>query len=166
MIEVSKLSSLYDVRPLSEDDADEILDVLKDNPQFYKYNDSEPTRQQVIKDMNLLPTGTDMQDKYYVGFYRGHDLMAIMDIIDGYPLDEVAYIGFFMMNRRFQGRQIGTTVIREVSSYMKKIGKTKLRLVIDKGNPQSTHFWGKNGFVVLREVEQNGHILMEADNAL
>ena len=62
MIEVSKLSSLYDVRPLSEDDADEILDVLKDNPQFYKYNDSEPTRQQVIKDMNLLPTGTDMQE--------------------------------------------------------------------------------------------------------
>ena len=166
MIEISKLSSIYDVRSLTEENTDEILEVLKDNPQFYEYSDAEPTKQQILSDMYLLPTGTDMKDKYYVGFYRGRELMAIMDIIDGYPKEEVAYIGFFMMGGKFQGRQIGSTVIREVCAYLKQIGKTTIRLVIDKANPQSTHFWNKNGFVVFREVERNGHILMEADKAL
>ena len=31
----------------------------------------------------------------------------IMDLIDGYPAKEVAYIGFFMMNPKYQGKRIG-----------------------------------------------------------
>ncbi|MGN1344920.1 MAG: GNAT family N-acetyltransferase [Traorella sp.] len=59
---------------------------------------------------------------------------------DGYPNLEVAYIGFFMMNVEYQGKKIGTSIIHEIAEYLKTIGKTLIRLGIDLGNPQSTHF--------------------------
>ena len=79
-----------------------------------------------------------------------------MDLIDGYPKPETAFIGLFMMNRDYQGRQIGSAIIGETLDYLRTIGKTAIRLAIDKGNPQSTHFWKKNSFEVISEVDVNG----------
>lgn len=166
MIDIGKISSLYEARILTEEDTDEILGIFRGNPQFFKYSDADATEEQVRHDMHLLPRGIDESSKYYFGLYSGPDLVAVMDIIDGFPSDNVAYLGFFMMNQKYQGKNLGTAIISEAASYLKGIGKTVMRLVIDKGNPQSTHFWHKNGFVVFREAERNGHVLMEADKAL
>ena len=166
MIDITKLSSVYDVRPIDEGKACDVLDIFKGNPQFFEYSDEEATEEQVRKDMRLLPTGVGVSDKYYFGFYKGSDLVAVMDIIDGFPYSDIAYIGFFMMNKLYQGRQIGTAIISEAAEYLRSIGKSTLRLVIDKGNPQSTHFWEKNGFVVFREADRDGHAVLEADRAL
>lgn len=68
-----------------------------------------------------------------------------MDLVDGYPDIGTAYIGFFMVNPKYQGKQLGTTIVSETVEYLRNIGKTAVRLAIDKGNPQSTHFWIKTG---------------------
>ena len=166
MIDIGKISSKYEAKVLNEDNTDEILGIFKGNPQFLKYSDAHPTKEQVYHDMHLLPSGMDVSDKYYFGLYNGPDLVAIMDIIDGFPTENIAYLGFFMMNQKYQGQHVGSAIINEAARYLKGIGKNIIRLVIDKSNPQSTHFWSRNGFVVFREAERNGHILMEADRVL
>ena len=90
----------------------------------------------------------------------------LMDLIDGYPKPEIAYIGFFMMNPTYQGKKIGTAIIGEVVEYMRDTGKTAVRLAIDKGNPQSTHFWTKNGFRVIFEADVNGWTKLVAERQL
>ena len=89
-----------------------------------------------------------------------------MDLIDGYPKPEIAYIGFFMVNQAYQGKQIGTTIIDEVVAYLRTIGKTAVRLAIDKGNPQSTHFWKKNGYEIIYEADVNGWKKLVAERLL
>ncbi len=89
-----------------------------------------------------------------------------MDLIDGYPYAEIAFIGFFMMDRAYQGKQIGTAIISEVSDHLRSIGKTAVRLAIDKGNPQSTHFWKKNGFEIIAEKDVNGWTKLVAERKL
>ena len=61
---------------------------------------------------------------------------------------------------------IGTTIISEVLNYLKIIGKKAVRLAIDKGNPQSTHFWKKNGFEVISEADVNGWTKLVAERTL
>ena len=39
-------------------------------------------------------------------------------------------------------------------------------LGIDKENPQSNHFWAKNGFSVIREVEQDEGTILVAEKCL
>lgn len=165
MIDVSGLSDQYVVRALGNEDIDEILALCRENTQFYRYSEAEPEREQIISDMHITPPGVDASRKYYVGFYQDTELIAVMDIIDGYPTRETAYIGFFMMRLRLQGRRIGSAIIDEVKAYLRTAGKTAVRLAINKGNPQATRFWQKNGFAVIREVDRNGWPLLEAECA-
>ena len=57
--------------------------------------------------MRLTPPGIDLKDKYYVGYFHNETLVAVLDLIDGWPSKEVAYIGFFMMNHSYQGKNVG-----------------------------------------------------------
>ena len=156
----------YHFRKLNETDADSILAICRENPQFYKYSEARPTREQVLNDLRITPPGKELKDKHFIGFYQEETLIAVMDLIDGYPESDVAYIGFFMMKKEFQGREIGSTIIRGTAAYLKKTGKTAIRLAINKGNPQSTHFWKKNGFSVIKEVDRNGWAVLVAEKML
>ena len=166
MIDISKLSKRYSVRILEEADIEMLVEICKQNTFFYEYTEARPSKENILDDMKAIPPGIDMQDKYYFGFFDGRELVAIMDLIDGYSKAEIAYIGFFMMNPQYQGKQIGTAIIDEVIDYLLSTGKTSVRLAIDKGNPQSTHFWKKNGFDVLSEADVNGWTKLVAERKL
>ena len=62
-----------------------------------------------------------LSDKYYVGFYRGEDLIAVMDLIEGYPKKSVAFIGFFMTDVSIQKNGIGTKIIKNICNYLKTL---------------------------------------------
>ena len=166
MIDITKLSTRYNVYKLDDSDVDRILDLCKGNPQYYRYTEAEPTRKEILKDLHITPPGIAASEKYYIGFYKNKELIAVMDLIDGYPKTEIAYIGFFMMNKKYQGEQIGTAIIDEVQDYLRSNGKTAIRLGIDKGNPQSTYFWKRNGFEVISEVDVDGWTKLAAEKQL
>ena len=156
MIELSKINKHYSTKILNDSDVVMILELCQKNPLFYEYTEAEPTRTQIMDDMKATPPGIKLSDKYYFGFYEKDKLIAVMDLLEGYPDINTAYIGFFMVDPEYQGKQIGTAIVSETIEYLRSIGKTAVRLAIDKGNPQSTHFWIKNGFEVLFETQING----------
>ena len=166
MIDIEKLSQSYDVRRLKEDDVDVILRICQENSQFYRYCQAEASREEILNDMHIVPPGKDLSSKYYIGFFQGNELIAVMDLIDGYPKEDIAYIGFFMMKKEYQGKQIGTSIISEAADYLRKIGYSVIRLGIDKENPQSNHFWKKNGFRVIQEADRNGWTILVAERKL
>jgi len=151
MLDISKLSRTYDVRRLNDADLEEIYTLCRANTQYYQYCEAKPTREQVLNDLHITPPGKDLASKYYTGFYQDTELIAVMDLIDGYPDPDICFIGFFMMNKAYQG---------------KSLGYKSVRLAIDKGNPQSTHFWKKNGFVVISEVDRNGWTILVSEKQL
>ncbi|WP_278662947.1 GNAT family N-acetyltransferase [Anaerococcus vaginalis] len=87
-------------------------------------------------------------------------------MLDGYPDEETCFIGFFIVNILYQGQGIGTEIIGNILSYVKEIGKAKVRLGIDKENPQSKAFWKKNGFNLIKEVERSGGTILLAEKIL
>ena len=166
MLDISRLNERYGVRRMKDPDADDILELCRQNTQFYRYCGRQPSRALVLNDLHITPPGIDAASKYYVGFYDGAVLVAIMDLIDGYPEADCAYIGFFMVNKALQGKQIGSQIIGAVCRYLKGEGYAAVQLAIDKGNPQSTHFWSKNGFAVVREVQREGWTVLVAERPL
>ena len=105
--------------------------------------------------------GIPPDQKYYIGFFKDNILTAIIDLVVGYPDDFCAYVGFFMMNFELQGCGEGSRIVSEVFAYLQNCGFEKCQLGIDKDNPQSNHFWQKNGFDIIREVSfEEGTILV------
>lgn len=165
-LNITKFSSKYLVRKLTEEDIPFIYSMCLGNQQYYQYCTKQPTIDLIKSDLKITPPGIDISKKYYVGFFEEETLVAVMDLIDGYPDDKIAFIGFFMMNMDFQGNGLGSSIIHEVLKYLKNNGFISIRLGIDKNNPQSTHFWKKNGFKIIREVPQDKDIILLAERNL
>ena len=78
-----------------------------------------------------------------------------MDLILGYPTDKMAFIGLFMTNVHLQNKGAGSNIIQDVCNYLKQLGYKKVRIGVDKENPQTNSFWQKNGFYLISTKEYN-----------
>lgn len=151
-MEIQLLSNDYDVRRITNEDVEDVFQLCMKNLLYYEYCPPIVTRESIQRDLMALPPNTPISDKYYVGFYQNSSLIAVMDLIDGYPQNGVAFIGFFMTDKSVQKKGIGTKIIQGICIYLKKLGFNSIQLAWVKGNPQSEHFWLKNQFVKIKET--------------
>lgn len=144
-MDIKLLSMIYDVRKIKEKDVISVFQLCNKNPQYYQYCPPTVNIDGIKADLKELPPGKTIEDKYYVGFYDNNELVAVMDLILGYPNEITAFIGFFMMNAELQGKSIGSKIIKEVCEYLRN-DFSFIRLGYVKGNRQSENFWVKNLF--------------------
>lgn len=103
---ISKFSEKYSVRRIQDEDIPKVYSLCKGNPVFYEYCPPAVTIEGIKEDMTVLPPGKSKEDKYYIGFWDGEDLVAVMDLILKYPGEETVFIGFFMTEKRHRGREL------------------------------------------------------------
>lgn len=154
-MQIELFSDKYKVHTLTGKNIDEIYHLLSQNVLYYEYCPPFVTRQAIVEDMRIVPHGKTIEDKYYIGFYQDGKLVAIMDLIDGYPEKHIVYIGFFMTDISVQNHGTGTEIIAYLCEHLCTLGYESIRLAWVKGNPQSEHFWLKNGFTPLMETTSN-----------
>ena len=142
---IKELSSVYNVRYLTENDVAEVLELCKANPQYYEHCPPFVTEESIISDMKALPPMKTYDDKHYFGFYEGKTLVAVMDLIEKYPNEHTSFIGFFMVDKAYQGKGVGSGIVQEVFKELKK-HYTHVRLGYINTNLQAKSFWHKNGF--------------------
>lgn len=159
-MEIQALSNTFAVRRLGAADVEPVYALSRENRLYYQYHPPFVTRESIREDMEALPEGKTAEDKYYVGFFKEERLVAVMDLILAYPAEETAFIGLFMMHMAYQGRGIGSGIIRECKACLRALGYRKLRLGVDRGNPQSSAFWRKNGFT---PVGEGRYLCMETE---
>ena len=149
-------SQKYAVRPLTAGDVDKILALCAENEQFYRYHPPLATKESILEDLTALPPGKNAADKHYLGFFDGEGLTAVLDLIERYPQENGTYIGFFMTRKAVQGRGVGSALIGELLNELREEGFRRVRLAVDRGNPQSKAFWEKNGFALTGEEFPHG----------
>ena len=110
-MDIRLLSRKYAVRKLNINDVDIIYDMSCKNEIFYKYHPPFVTKESIIEDMEALPPHKNYEDKYYIGFFENDSLVANMDLILGYPTDEIAFIGLLMTNVLYQNKGVGSNIV-------------------------------------------------------
>ena len=155
MIDISKINDDYTVRMLTESDAESVLKLCEKNTLFNHYCRIEPTLEVILDDMLSAPNGSDLANKYFMGFYKDKQLVAIMDYIDEWPEPDSGFLKFFMVDVNHQGRNIGSDIIQRFFSYLGSIGRTKVISVEVADNPQAKHFYEKNGCSCVDTIESD-----------
>lgn len=153
-------SSSYSVRKMTVEDKNRIYDLCSGNPLYYRHCPPFVTLASIEDDLKALPPNISADRKHYVGFFDGDSLVAVLDLIDGYPREDIAFIGFFMTDASVQGRGMGSFIITELCASLKKSGFQRLRLAWVKDNPQASRFWQKNGLIPFGETANNGPYLL------
>ncbi len=144
---ISFFSNQYMVRRMNKADVADIYLLCSKNSLYYRYCPPFVTKQSILDDMNALPPNKEMADKYYIGYYKEEELIAVMDFIMAYPDKKTAFIGFFMTALSIQNMGIGSGIIDDLCCYLTDIGLSYVRLGWVKGNLQAEHFWHKNRFI-------------------
>lgn len=157
-MKLQALSETYTVRRLEPRDVDLLYELMRKNVLFYEYHPPFVTRESILADMKALPPQKQEADKFYVGFFDGEKLAAVLDLIVSYPDDSAAFIGFFMTDVQCQNQGVGTRIVTELCQCLRGLGYERVCLGVDKGNPQSRAFWTKNGF---RLTGEKTYLLME-----
>ncbi len=164
-MDINKISSKYEIRKLEKSDIDTIFDLYRTNTKYYEYLQQNATKEDVLEDMEGLPPNKNLSDKIFVGYFSNDKLIAVVDLIIGYPTEKIVFIGLFMLHKDYHGSGIGSELLGELLCFLKDNGLIRARLAYVKGNIVSKNFWLKNGFIELEEKDNGKHIviLMEKD---
>lgn len=139
------LSKRFTVKFIEDKDTEAVLSLMRSNPQYFRHCPPEPSEETIAHDRIALPPRNVPEDKYYLGFWDGEKLAAVLDLIVRCPNHETAFIGFFMMDSAYQGKGIGSSLIEEILMEIAKEYRF-VRLMVVITNEQAKHFWNKNHF--------------------
>lgn len=162
---IETLSTRYDVRKITESEISSVYRLAKSNMRYYRYMGRIPTRESLTEIISELPDGANPVCKHFVGFYdRGNDpeipdddvLVAVMDLITGYPEKDDAFIGWMMVDGEMQGKGVGSGIFADVRAAMKAAGYDYLSLGCVDKNEEAMKFWEGQGFAPNGEAEDNG----------
>lgn len=147
--------SEFKVVPISESNVRDVWEMMKGNEYFYsKTQDHEVTMGECVDDITALPPGKSLEDKTYVGIYEGGELIAAVDLIDGYPYEKTGYLGLLMLAASKHGMSIGKQILDGITASAREKGFEYIELACHKTNEIGLAFWSKNGFEVIRESER------------
>lgn len=82
----------YRVSPLGEADLAAALALCQSNPLYYRHFGIQPTLENLRENLTALPPGKALEDKYFLGLWQGGKLIALLDLIAGYPEPDTAWI--------------------------------------------------------------------------
>ena len=137
-MEMASLSGEYTVKPITEADIPAVLRLQESNPLFFRHCPPPPTADAVREDMDALPPGKCPEDKYFAGFWQGNALVAVLDLVLGYPDSQTAFLGLLMLDAAYQGRGIGSRLLQ--------LAKEHTPTVLYFGaQPEAEAFYEKNG---------------------
>ena len=137
------------VRELCDSDLPALLKLCLGNPQYYAYLGEGPTIESLAAEMGELPPGCAPDRKSCLGFFDVEGaLVAVLDLVCGYPVERCAFIGFFMVDASRQGVGLGSRLITRLLERLHSEGFVRVRLAYVKGNEQSRRFWERCGFTV------------------
>lgn len=140
------LLNQYRIERMSETGIEDILSLMRGNPQYFIYDPPFPDAASVKADLHAVPEGYTESDKDFIGLYEDRQLICILDLIHHYPEKGALWIGLFMIARQVQGKGTGSAIIRELCALFRNDYRS-IQLAYIKENEQAEQFWRKNGFL-------------------
>ncbi|MCQ2467653.1 MAG: GNAT family N-acetyltransferase [Clostridia bacterium] len=141
---------------MREENISEVYRLCKSNRRFYRYLGRVPTKESLTEVISEVPEGYSETSKYFLGFYDDESLIAIADIILGYPENDDAFIGWFLVDGVEQGKGIGSQIFADIRANLKALGYDYISLGCVKENEIAVKFWESQGFKATGEESASG----------
>ena len=142
----------YSVTKIDDSNIDEVFELCKQNTNYYAHLKEQVTLDGVKSIISELPPNTTLNNKYFLGFYLNDKLVAILDLIDGYPKEHCAFIGLFMVDINLQGLGLGKNIIKQLLRFLKNKKYISCDLGVIETNVEATEFWNKLGFTKTGQI--------------
>ena len=144
---IEALSSEFSVRRIGETDVISVINLLRGNGRYYRQLGIKHPMRSLTDIIQELPQTSSKEKTNFVGFYDvDNKLIAVLDLITGYPEENKAFIGWFMVDAQRHRQGIGSQIFADVRATMKAQGFDYLQLRVQEENTDAIEFWHNQGF--------------------
>ena len=155
-LNINVLGIGYDVRRLTEADISDVFALAKGNRKFYRALGIKPSRARLTEIISDVPHGAVPNNKYFIGFYDQDDLVAVLDLITGYPQANEAFIGWFMVDADLQHQGVGSQIFADVRAAMQAQGYNRFEVACPEASEPGMAFWASQGFELTGQRDDSG----------
>jgi hypothetical protein len=83
----------------------ELQRVLEEAPSYsHRVTGLPPGPSDAQSTYSILPPGKTYEDKFVFGIWRAAAMIGVIDVVRGYPTENVAYLGLLLLSEKYQGR--------------------------------------------------------------
>ena len=153
-IDIEALSTTFDVREVHDSAVTDVQLLARSNHRYWRELGARPTTAAVTSIIKDVPEGAT--EKHFLGFYDENEgLVAVMDLIVGYPDATGALIRWFTVAADRHRQGIGSQLFADVRASLAAQGVTHLTLQVpEQEGPLA--FWTEQGFEATGERDESG----------
>jgi ribosomal protein S18 acetylase RimI-like enzyme len=96
--------------------------------------------------LDEVPPGGVIDHKHVLGVFAD-DLVALLDLYDGYPEPTAWYVSLLVIAPEARGNGLGRELLAYGEAYVHARGGRVLRLIVQEQNSRALAFWIREGFV-------------------
>lgn len=105
--------------------------------------------------MESRPQRVEASRKHVIGFECGGALVAIVDVLEGFPDESDWYVGLLLLSPDARGHGLGSEIWKAVEAWIYAAGGRQAKLIVQEQNPDGAAFWRAAGFTTDGTVEQH-----------
>ena len=153
-LDIDALSTIYDVREVHDSAVTDVHLLARSNRRYWRELGEKPTVAALTAIIEDVPEGAT--EKHFLGFYdEDGELVAVMDLVCGYPEAGDALIRWFMVAADRQRQGVGSQLFADVRAALAAQGVTHLTLQVPE-QEGTLAFWHEQGFSATGERDESG----------
>jgi len=134
-----------------------VFALARSNRVYLRHLGERPTKANLTALIARLPEGAQPSSKHFVGFYDEDGyLVAVMDLVCGWPKERTAFIGWFMVAADMQRQGVGSQLFADVRAALEGQGYQSVRLQLPERDDEGIAFWQAQGFALTGERDETG----------
>jgi GNAT superfamily N-acetyltransferase len=138
------------LRPIAPGDVDALQELIESDPGYTERITGYPPGPADAQSLLLMrPEDLPEESKVVLGAFVADQLVAVVDLLKGFPNDRTAFIGLLEVHSKHQGFGYGRTTYNLVERYVGTMWPEirTLRLAVVDSNAQvAAGFWLRQGF--------------------
>ena len=153
-LDIDALSTIFEVREVRDSAVTDVQLLARGNRRYWRELGEKPTIAALTSIVRDVPEGAS--EKHFLGFYdEDGELVAVMDLICGYPDKTGALIRWFMVDASRHRQGIGSQLFADTRAALAAQGITHLTLQIPE-QEGTLAFWAEQGFSATGERSEGG----------
>ncbi len=145
------------LREITPDDVGAVQELIESDPGYTERITGYPPGAADAQSLLMMrPDGLAEEQKVVLGFFEDQELIAVVDLLRGYPNERTAFIGLLEVHKNHQGRGTGAAAYRAVERYVEQTWPEVMTLrlaIVDTNAEQAKGFWEKQGFGATGEAK-------------
>jgi ribosomal protein S18 acetylase RimI-like enzyme len=145
---------------LTSADLPRLLKLCQSCAAFYELIEGQaPNDETAAEILGPLDAKYARGTKHGWGVEKKGALIAVVELLEGYPSAHDWYIGLLLIAPEQRRRGVGTQLCAALMRWMGQRGASLVRLVVQQQNAGARAFWERQGFMVEREdLKRSGRL--------